>query len=64
MGEEAPTEREMKTRRKHRQRLIPLDFARPANVVSHERGKAMLAKVIETLESRFAARGKTSSENS
>ncbi len=41
-----------------------LDFATPPNPVDHERGKAMLAQVVETLESRFAARGKLSSQKS
>lgn len=35
----------MKTRRKLRQRLLPLDFARPANAVDHTRGRELFAKM-------------------
>lgn len=40
----------MKRQRKLRTRLLPLDFATPPNPVSHDRGRALLAKVRESLE--------------
>lgn len=39
----------MKTRRKLRQRTLPLDMGSILHPVSYERGKALLAKLVDTV---------------
>jgi len=48
--------------KRQRQRLLTLDFATPANPVSYEKGKALFAKMKETLARQFAACGKSSAK--
>lgn len=44
--------------KRHRQRRLPLDFTKPLNPVTYERGKELFAKMREDL-AKFAARSKS-----
>lgn len=49
----------MKTKRKLRQRLLPIDFATVANPMSEERVRAAFDRMRQTLAGTFAVKSKT-----